>query len=108
MPRLSKAARNLLRRRANRESVDVTPDNLQAYRELAKAGVMEPLSGFMRGPEAVFHFTEEGWNRREELQRSPVADELPTHIQGIEPIKHRIVTDFKNTNMSKKFEIINI
>jgi hypothetical protein len=66
--KLSRSARTLLRRRANGEHVEVTPDNLEAYRELAKAGVMYPLSGFMLGPEAVFRFTEEGWNRREELQ----------------------------------------
>jgi hypothetical protein len=71
--RLSKAARDILRRRANREHVEVTPDNLEAYRELARAGVMYPLSGFMVGPEAVFRFTEAGWNRREELQRSRFA-----------------------------------
>ncbi len=71
--KLTKAGRDLLRRRANREHVEVTPDNLEAYRELARAGVMYPLSGFMVGPEAVFRFTEEGWNRREELQRSRFA-----------------------------------
>ena len=69
MPGLSRSARHLLGLTA-REHVDVTPENLEAFRELARAGVMEPRSGFMRGPEAVFHFTEEGWNRREELQRS--------------------------------------
>ena len=56
--RLSKAARDLLRRRANSERVDVTPANLETYRELARAGIMEPFSGFMRGPEAVFRFTQ--------------------------------------------------
>ncbi|MFI5456353.1 MAG: hypothetical protein ACHRXM_12970 [Isosphaerales bacterium] len=66
--KLSKDARNLLRL-ASRQHVEVTPENLEAYRELARAGVMVPLSGFMRGPEAVFRFTEEGWNMREELQR---------------------------------------
>ncbi len=68
--KLSRPARTLLRRRANGEHVEVTPANLEAYRELARAGVMYPLSGFMLGPEAVFRFTEEGWNRREELQCS--------------------------------------
>jgi hypothetical protein len=73
---LSDAARNLLRRRAAGEHVEVTPDNLEAYRELARSGVMEPFSGFMRGPEAVFRFTKEGWKIREELQRSPLSREL--------------------------------
>ena len=70
--KLSKDARKLLRL-ASREPIEVTPDNLEAYRELARAGVMYPCSGFMVGPEAVFRFTEEGWNRREELQRSRLA-----------------------------------
>jgi len=40
---LSRNARNLLYRRANGEHVEVTPQNLEAYRELARAGVMYPL-----------------------------------------------------------------
>ena len=71
--KLSRAARDVLRRRAAGEGVDVTPDSLEAYRELARAGIMEPFSGFMRGPEAVFRFTQLGWERREELQRSRFA-----------------------------------
>jgi hypothetical protein len=67
---LSKAAREIVRRRANGESVEVTSHNLETYRELARAGVMEAFSVFMRGPEAVFRFTEFGWNHREDLQRS--------------------------------------
>jgi len=68
---LSRAARDVLRRRAAGEGVDVTPDSLEAYRELARAGVMYSVSGFLRGPEAAFRFTEEGWARRDELQRPP-------------------------------------
>ena len=62
--RLSDAAPELLRRRANWERVEVTPANLEAYRELARAGILEPFSGFMRGPEAVFCFTQAGRERR--------------------------------------------
>jgi hypothetical protein len=71
--RLSRTARKLLRRRASGEHIEVTSDNLEAYRELARAGVMYPCSSFTRGPESVFRFTENGWNRREELQRSRFA-----------------------------------
>jgi hypothetical protein len=62
--KLSRKARKLLRL-ASSEQVDVTPGNLDAYRELATAGLMEPFSGFMRGPEAAFRFTKEGWSRRD-------------------------------------------
>jgi hypothetical protein len=71
--RLSKAAGDLLRRRANREHVEVTPENLEAYRELVRAGVMYPCASFTRGPESVFRFTEAGWKRRFDLQRSRFA-----------------------------------
>ncbi len=67
--RLSKSARELLRRRALGEHVEVTKENLKAYQELVEAGVMYPLSGFMVGPEAAFRFTKDGWENREELQR---------------------------------------
>jgi len=85
--KLSREARNLLRL-ASREHVDVTPDNLEAFRELAGAGLMEPFSGFMRGPEAVFRFTKEGWDRREELQRSRFAPSamLRRILRAVSPI----------------------
>jgi aspartyl/asparaginyl-tRNA synthetase len=66
---LSESALALLRLRAERRRADVTPENLDAYRELVRAGIMYPVSGFTRGPEAIFRFTEDGWNRREEWIR---------------------------------------
>ncbi len=63
---LSEAALNLLRDRITGDRYDVTPDNLEAYRELVAAGIMIPISTFTRGPESLFRFTEEGWIRREE------------------------------------------
>jgi hypothetical protein len=59
--KLSKDARDLLRRRANGEQVAVVPGNLEVYRELTRVGLMEPFSGSTQGPEATFQFTEEGW-----------------------------------------------
>jgi hypothetical protein len=80
---LSRAARDVLRRRAGGEDVEVTPDSLEAYRELVRAAVMYPASGFLRGPEAAFRFTEEGWARREELQRPPRRPTLSAMLRRI-------------------------
>ena len=66
----SEAALFLLRRLVAGERVEVTPDVKEAYRELARAGVMYPASGFVGGPEAIFRFTEEGWARRETILAS--------------------------------------
>ena len=63
---LSDVAIHLLRERAASDQHDVTPDNLEAYRELVAAGIMIPISTFSKGPESLFRFTEEGWKRREE------------------------------------------
>jgi hypothetical protein len=68
---LSKAARELLRRRIRGDDVAVTPGNLPAYRELAEARIMEPVSGFATGPESHFRFTYLGWTRRDEWIAPP-------------------------------------
>ncbi len=68
---LSDAALALLRHRLATKDGTVTPENLEAYRELARAGIMYPVSGFASGPEAVFRFTEAGWARREEWLSAP-------------------------------------
>jgi hypothetical protein len=59
----SDAARELLRRRLEGERVEVTPETMPAYRELAAAGIMFPVSGFASGTEADFRFTDQGWDR---------------------------------------------
>ncbi len=58
---LSEAALALLRRRVDRETVELTPENLDAHRELVAAGILVPMSGFVGGRESSFRFTEEGW-----------------------------------------------
>ncbi len=80
---LSEEARTLLRlhftgrplsmRRSRPESL---PDRSveqtrQAYRELVAAGLMEPVSTFAGGPEALYRLTEEADKRRDELQLLP-------------------------------------
>jgi hypothetical protein len=61
---LSESARSLLRRILSGEQVEVAA-NKETYRELARAGIMYPVSGFVGGPESSFRFTAEGWNRRD-------------------------------------------
>ncbi len=64
---LSEAALALLRSRVEGGSRHVDASNLKAYRELARAGIMYPVSGFISGPEYLFRWTDEGWARRLEL-----------------------------------------
>jgi hypothetical protein len=64
---LSEAAVAVLRSRINDGSREVNESNLEAYRELARAGVMYPVSGFVSGPEYLFRWTDDGWQRRYEL-----------------------------------------
>ena len=74
---LSDDALALLRLRLAGHSRDVTPENKEAYRELARAGIMYPVSGFVDGPESLFRFTEEGWARRGEWISVPAGASLP-------------------------------
>jgi hypothetical protein len=64
---LSKAAVALLRSRIEGGSREVNDSNLEFYRELVRAGIMYPVSGFTSGPEYLFRWTDEGWARRLEL-----------------------------------------
>jgi hypothetical protein len=76
---ISEAARETLRRHLAGDK-KVTEANLAAYRELAAARIMYPVSGFTTGPEANFRFTYWGWHRREEWLSAPAAappTELP-------------------------------
>jgi hypothetical protein len=58
---LSTAALDLLRHRLATRDNRVTAENKEAYRELVRARIMFPISGFATGPEASFRFTDEGW-----------------------------------------------
>jgi hypothetical protein len=65
---LSRAARSVLRRHIAGDR-EVTDANREAYRELARAGIMEPVGTFIKGDDCVFQFTYRGWERRHEFQR---------------------------------------
>ena len=64
---LSDDALELLRYRLATRDNRVTASNLEAYRELVRAGIMFAVSGFATGPEASFRFSDEGWERRFEI-----------------------------------------
>jgi hypothetical protein len=69
---LSTKALALLHACATGDNPHVDASNIEAYRELVAAGVMYPVSGMFRGPEANFRFTAEGWRDRHEILASRV------------------------------------
>jgi hypothetical protein len=73
---LSESALSLLRRRVAGDD-EVTEANRAAYRELAAAGIMIPISTWAGGPESVFRFSEEGWARREEWLKAGASAHHP-------------------------------
>ena len=48
---------------------EVTDANRNAYRELARAGIMDSVGTFIKGDDCVFQLTHQGWERRHEFQR---------------------------------------
>ena len=66
---LSANALSLLRYLLATKDQSVTPDNLEAYRELVRAGIMFPISGMVGGPESRFLFTSEGFRHAESIAR---------------------------------------
>lgn len=71
---LSAEAQAQMRLHMEQDGIRVDDANREAYRELARAGIMYPVSTFARGPEAYFGFTPEGWDRRHEI------------LSGMEPL----------------------
>lgn len=61
---LSAEAVALLRLHLERDGIRVDDSNREAHRELARAGIMYPVSGYSTGPESHYRFTAEGWRRR--------------------------------------------
>jgi len=66
---LSESAVAVLRFRVKGYRMKVTDRSLEAFRELAAAGIMEPMPGADGNPEADYRFTVDGWARRQELLR---------------------------------------
>jgi len=64
---LSDSAVAVLRFRVKGYRTNVTDGSLEAFRELAADGIMEPMPGADGKPSADCRFTEDGWARRQEL-----------------------------------------
>lgn len=64
---LSESALAVLRSRVRGGTRAVDESNLEAYRELERAGIMYAVSGFTSGPEYLFRWTDEGYERRFEI-----------------------------------------
>jgi hypothetical protein len=68
--RLHFAGHPLSMRKSRPESLPgrTVEETRQAYRDLVAAGLMDPVSTFAGGPEALFRLTDEAERRREELE----------------------------------------
>ncbi len=69
MSEVSDAARILLRLRLSGQRVEVDAESREAYRELASAGLMEPVNTLAKGRDSHFRLTlaaiqqRDGWLR---------------------------------------------
>jgi hypothetical protein len=72
---LSGSAKELLRRIACGERVEVTPSNRSFFRELAAARIVYLMHTFARGDESGYRFTYWGYRQRFELAEMSHADE---------------------------------
>lgn len=64
---LSESAVAVFRFRVKGYRMKVNDRSREAFRELAAAGIMEPVPGADGSPEADYQFTEDGWARRQVL-----------------------------------------
>lgn len=75
----SETARNLLRRRLDRERVPVTDETRPAYRELVEAGLMIPLHTMTGGDESAYRLTEFAVTSNANRLASSSASPSPVH-----------------------------
>ena len=64
---LSESAVAMLRFLVKGYHMKVTDRSLEAFRELAAAGILEPMTGADGSPEPDYRFSGDGWTRRKEL-----------------------------------------
>jgi hypothetical protein len=64
--RLSDPALGMLRYQFATKDNTGSDENREVHRELVRAGIIFFVSGFISGPEAIFRWTDWGWERRGE------------------------------------------
>jgi hypothetical protein len=64
---LSDSARDILRRRLSGQRVEVTDDTRESYRELAAAGLAEPVHTFRKGRDSHYRLTLAAKQRKTEF-----------------------------------------
>jgi hypothetical protein len=64
---LSELARDILRRRFSGQRVEVTDETRESYRELAAAGLAEPVHTFTKGRDSHFRLTLAAMERKTEF-----------------------------------------
>ncbi|MFI5459368.1 MAG: hypothetical protein ACHRXM_28420 [Isosphaerales bacterium] len=111
---LSELAVAVLRFRVKGYRMKVTDRSLEAFRELAAAGIMEPAPGPDGNPEADYRFTEDGWARRQELLSEaeeriererfepPDARNLPEAAREL--LRHRLAGDREVTDANRPLD----
>ena len=62
---------------------EVTDANRDAYRELARAGIMVSVGTFIKGDDCVFQLTHRGWERRERMTRGHAAGRRTAVVSGL-------------------------
>jgi len=79
MPRitLSEVALDLLKQNMSGAQILVNDENREAYRELARAGLMIPLHTFAHGRESAYRMTEAGVSAASSLVPSPARVPAP-------------------------------
>jgi hypothetical protein len=64
---LSESAREILRRRLSGQRVEVTDETREFYRELAAAGLAEPVHTFTKGRDSHYRLTLAAMERKTEF-----------------------------------------
>jgi hypothetical protein len=77
---LSEAALAVLSLHLKRDNIRIDDSNREAHRELARAGLMEPIHTFALGRDSRYRFTSEGRDMAKAL-----SSRVPSHAESPSP-----------------------